>query len=200
MRVRKTYLDIESYRDIGAYLHDVRVHQKKSLEKISQTLRIRLEYLHAIEKGELSILPGPAYTRGFVISYAEELSLNGQDIWNRYQLARNVEKDVRLFNPSASVQHEMPDTVMYRFALVMLAGAMFVWISQLPGQGNTPSVIDRSVLYAQVETPATQGASPRLPCQPGVAFGGCAANQHYFELYLPNQPVNTILALPTEAL
>jgi len=47
-----------------------------SLEKVSQTIKIRLPYLQSIESGTWEDLPGEVYVRGFVKRYADFLGLD----------------------------------------------------------------------------------------------------------------------------
>ena len=47
-----------------------------TLEKVTQTIKIRLPYLQSIEKGAWEELPGEVYVRGFVKRYADFLGLD----------------------------------------------------------------------------------------------------------------------------
>jgi len=50
--------------------------KKLSLVKIARDLRIKKEYLEALEAGDWQNLPEPAFVRGFIKSYAQYLSLD----------------------------------------------------------------------------------------------------------------------------
>jgi cytoskeleton protein RodZ len=58
---------------VGAELRGVRERLGWKLSDVAEGLRIRLPYLEAIERGELSALPGAAYQTGFVRSYSQAL-------------------------------------------------------------------------------------------------------------------------------
>ncbi len=66
--------------DIGEVLRLTRIHYNKSLYDVEQVLRIRACQLSAIEKGDMSKLPGKAYAIGFVRSYAEYLGIDEERV------------------------------------------------------------------------------------------------------------------------
>lgn len=51
-----------------------------SLEHLSEKTKIRKKYLLALEKGEWEKLPGLAYIKGFLKSYAEAVALDPKQI------------------------------------------------------------------------------------------------------------------------
>jgi cytoskeleton protein RodZ len=70
---------------VGAELRMVRERLGWRLADVASELRIRLPYLEAIERGELSALPGAAYQTGFVRTYAQALGLDGDEILRRFR-------------------------------------------------------------------------------------------------------------------
>jgi cytoskeleton protein RodZ len=70
---------------IGADLRGVRERLGWKLTDVAAGLRIRLPYLEAIERGELSALPGAAYQTGFVRTYAQALGLDPDEILRRFR-------------------------------------------------------------------------------------------------------------------
>jgi hypothetical protein len=63
--------------DIGATLAEAREKRKLTLADAQKGLRIRERYLTALEEEQWDVLPGEAYTRAFLRSYAEFLGLDG---------------------------------------------------------------------------------------------------------------------------
>lgn len=61
---------------LGAIFKTARVKQKKTLEVISDQLKIRKVFLQAIENEQFDVLPGGVYTVGFIRSYAKYLNLD----------------------------------------------------------------------------------------------------------------------------
>ena len=62
---------------IGASLREARELRGLSPEDVQKSLRIRGRYLTALEDEHWELLPGDAYTKGFLRTYAEFLGLNG---------------------------------------------------------------------------------------------------------------------------
>lgn len=66
---------------IGTKFSEARRRKGLTLDEISQTTKIRKEFLEAIENGEYAKLPSSAYAYGFVRNYAKFLGLDeGQSI------------------------------------------------------------------------------------------------------------------------
>jgi len=63
-------------KSIGNYLKDIRLKQEVTLEELSESTKIRLDYLKAIEEGKYEELPSAAFVKGFIRNYA--LALNAE--------------------------------------------------------------------------------------------------------------------------
>jgi hypothetical protein len=63
---------------IGATLRDARGRRDLSLEEVESATKIRLRYLRAMENEEWDVLPGGAYSRAFLRTYASYLGLDGE--------------------------------------------------------------------------------------------------------------------------
>ena len=80
----------EIRREIGASLLERRKARGLTLEKATQSLKMRVSYLEALEKGEWDELPGEVYARGFLKRYAQFLGLNGDKILADYLAATDA--------------------------------------------------------------------------------------------------------------
>ena len=58
---------------LGQRLYDERKRKGLSLEEVAAGIKIRSEFLMAIEKGDYASLPSPTYAQGFVSNYATYL-------------------------------------------------------------------------------------------------------------------------------
>jgi cytoskeletal protein RodZ len=58
---------------VGAYLRQLREARGVSLEEIARTTRVNAAYLSALEADDLSGLPPPVFTRGFIRAYCQML-------------------------------------------------------------------------------------------------------------------------------
>lgn len=73
---------------IGATLREARNRRKADLSEVEAAIKIRVRYLQAMENEEWDALPGGAYTRGFIRTYASYLGLDGD------RLAEDYRRDV----------------------------------------------------------------------------------------------------------
>lgn len=70
---------------IGATLREARNRRKVDLSEVEAAIKIRLRYLQAMENEEWDALPGGAYTRGFIRTYAIYLGLDGERLADDYR-------------------------------------------------------------------------------------------------------------------
>lgn len=70
---------------IGATLREARNRRKVDLAEVEAEIKIRIRYLQAIENEEWDALPGGAYTRGFIRTYAYYLGLDGERLADDYR-------------------------------------------------------------------------------------------------------------------
>lgn len=72
---------------IGETLREARKRRKVDLAEVEAAIKIRVRYLQAIENEEWDALPGGAYTRGFIRTYAGYLGLDGDRLADDYRRA-----------------------------------------------------------------------------------------------------------------
>lgn len=82
--------------ELGQTLRQARLEKGLTLEEISKITKIRTRYLQAIEDGKYELLPGYAYTRGFIKSYAETVGLSPEECLKQY---RPPESEIELYEP-----------------------------------------------------------------------------------------------------
>ncbi len=70
--------------EIGYSLRSARERQGLDLPEVELATKIRAKYIRAIEEDDFDSLPGDAYTRGFLRTYAEYLGLDGQTYVDEY--------------------------------------------------------------------------------------------------------------------
>ncbi len=68
----------------GILFKQRRLELGKSLEQISASTKIHIKILIALEEDQYGDLPARAFTRGFIVSYAKALGLNGNHIISQY--------------------------------------------------------------------------------------------------------------------
>jgi hypothetical protein len=70
--------------EIGSSLREARERQKFELSQVEGATRIRARYLQAFEDERFDILPGAAYAKGFLRTYADYLGLDAQQFVDEY--------------------------------------------------------------------------------------------------------------------
>jgi hypothetical protein len=77
----------------GQALRKIRERLNIDLQDIALSTRVQTQYLNDIELENFEALPPEAYTRGFVISYAEYLSLDSKKVVDDYMSRYSAWKD-----------------------------------------------------------------------------------------------------------
>ncbi|MDR3289023.1 MAG: helix-turn-helix domain-containing protein [Peptococcaceae bacterium] len=77
----------------GELLKRARENKGWSLEQVEKTTRIRVRYLKALEEEDYAILPGSAYVKGFLRTYAKHLGIHLDDIMDLTK--RSLEETVK---------------------------------------------------------------------------------------------------------
>ena len=67
---------ISNSQTLGDRLYRLRLERKKDLKSIAHHLRIRTDYLEALEQSRYTDLPGEVFVRNYVRKYAAYLGLN----------------------------------------------------------------------------------------------------------------------------
>jgi len=67
-------------RDIGNFLKENRERKGISLSKAEEEIKIRKKYLQALEEGNFDLIPGKAYTLGYLKNYSKYLGLDDEVI------------------------------------------------------------------------------------------------------------------------
>ena len=79
---------------IGQRLQSARETRHLTLEKASDATHIRLQYLQALERDDLSVLPSPVQARGFLRNYAEYLGLDFDQLVEEVRAAQKPEQEI----------------------------------------------------------------------------------------------------------
>ncbi|MBN9564675.1 MAG: DUF4115 domain-containing protein [Alphaproteobacteria bacterium] len=87
---------------VSEFLKVHRLRNKLSLTKVSQELRIREDYLVAIEEEDQRRLPEIAYTLGFVRSYANFLGFDGAEVVKMYKVEQDFDRHMPEINDLVS--------------------------------------------------------------------------------------------------
>jgi cytoskeleton protein RodZ len=143
---------------VGSELRAVRERLGWRLSDVAAELRIRLPYLEAIERGELSALPGAAYQTGFVRTYSQALGLDGDEILRRFRAEGTA------FVPKAELSFlaPVPDRAVPTGAIVLL-GVVLVLVGYGLWYRHTEQ---ESRLAAEIPSVPTELAPLAVPPKP----------------------------------
>lgn len=144
----------------GRKLSEARRQRGWSLDEVADRIRIRREFLEALEDMNVKLLPGKAYALAFLRSYARELGIDEKAIIDQFQdesaLTReDAQKQVR--NPASKPRRERP--WKWAAALVVVAIIMVAW--RALDQGGA----DQTAEAPTVGAPSVAGA----PASTGAA-------------------------------
>ncbi len=110
---------------LGRELREARERLNETLADVSQSLKLSKKQLEAIESGNYAILPGPAFTRGFIRNYARHLGLDIEKLFARYEI---LNERVEL-TPISNAKGDMPvkakkprRKALYIWIVLILAG------------------------------------------------------------------------------
>lgn len=84
----------------GEILRAKRIKQGHTLDEIAQEIKVREDFLRAIEEGRYDKLPDPVYTRGFIRNYATALGLDAEkEIMPFYRREMKADKNKTYGSP-----------------------------------------------------------------------------------------------------
>ena len=132
------------------------------LTDIADALRIRVEYLAALEAGSLEGLPGPAYAMGFLRAYADYLGFDGKDIVRRFKAEQtSLNAKPELTFPMPLTERGIPGSGLLLTALILVGLGYGTWYYLSSDKGDA---------LPQVEAvPAQLAPKPPAPTKPVTA-------------------------------
>ncbi len=167
---------------VGESLRAAREAQGLGLEEVEDRLKIRRRFLVAIEAEQWDVLPGSAYARGFVRSYAQLLGLDGEELVGRYIEQRHepdpdsVEMEINGGRLAVAPPGPRPGRRLGRppwgllAALAALVTAAVVIVLLVSGGGSSePAGTGGDRAPAQPQAPATDTTEPSPPPAPAGA-------------------------------
>ena len=116
--------------EIGRILQETRETGKISLEDAEASLRIKKEYLIALESGNFNLLPGTTYVSGFLKSYTQYLGLNiNQSLMHIVPSNSNSPNSNEVILGTLPNKKSSPSLIILAISLVATGGGYFAWYS-----------------------------------------------------------------------
>jgi cytoskeleton protein RodZ len=159
---------------IGPTLREARNRRKVDLSEVEAAIKIRVRYLQAMENEEWDALPGGAYTRGFIRTYASHLGLDGDRLADDYRRTTTPAAGERVPKRVEPVPTGMPvgrSKVPGRLlvaAVCLALVALAVGIGLAGGDGGDDSS-DPSAVAGDGEVKREEGERTVSATKPGVA-------------------------------
>src|SRR5947199_8930950 len=91
--------------EIGGSLREARLKRGLSSADVQKAIRIRDRYLQALEEERWELLPGDAYVKGFLRTYADFLGLDGNLYIDEYN-SRFAQHEEQPLAPQPTVRAE----------------------------------------------------------------------------------------------
>ncbi len=127
--------------DIGRSLREARENRGLSPEDVQKSLNIRERYLTALEEERWELLPGEAYTKGFLRTYAEFLGLNGTLYIDEFNERIAVQEDEPIVPESLAPRRGRSNLLTRSIVgIFVLAFVVFAASAWRPGSSAAPSV------------------------------------------------------------
>ncbi len=152
--------------EIGTTLREARVRRKLTLQQVEEDTKIRVKYLQAMENEDFDIMPGKAYVKGFLQTYASYLGLDPTIILDEYR-SRAMPRDEHQPFAGASVigkpyGHRRRNTLAFIAVVCLLVLAVIVVLGYT-GQPAEEPVVKPSALGV-----GSPSASPSPSAKPSV--------------------------------
>ena len=111
---------MEERESLGKYLKRERENRKVSLREVSKHIKVREQFLKAVEEDRRDLLPSFTYVKGFLSAYAKYLGLDSNQVILRYETDTKAEP---VIHPEVSPQKKIPWNPKY---LWMVGGVIIV--------------------------------------------------------------------------
>lgn len=152
----------------GADLRAARERVGWSLSQMAEALRIRYQYLEALEEGRIADLPGNAYVLGFMRSYARALGLDPNEIARRFKAeAAEVNQKTVLTFPVPVPERGVPAGAVVLLGVLLAVGVYTGWY-RLSGEGRLPAETSAPI-PAQLAPLAQQAVPAVIPPPAAIA-------------------------------
>jgi transcriptional regulator with XRE-family HTH domain len=154
---------------VGEILRKRREELNLDLKKISETLKIKYDYLIAIEEGARERLPADVYVKGYIHEYAKILNLNPETILHSYTQNSTTLSPEQQVHPLPHQPPQKNSRAAYVIVPFLLLLALGVILWQFPAsepEKPHPTVIDTPPAEpkpAPAETPVEESVVHQEP-------------------------------------
>src|SRR5258705_8155613 len=164
---------------VGQDLRKARQRKGEDLAQISSVLKIRKDYLDALEESKFDAIPGRAYVIGFVRAYSHYLGLDPRECVERLKMEIAGRSEGREANVQVSSPRErkLPPGGMWLAILLLIAvvyGAYYLFIAvnrmASPAVAPVPARLAAQAGLASNATSVAPAAAPAPVAAPPAAL------------------------------
>ncbi len=149
---------------IGDKLREARQKKGLTLKEVEYELRIRSVYLEAMEKNDFDAIPGQAYVKGFLRSYAAFLGLDPDEIIREYNTLHGYAEESGEMQRIQTLPVFLQRILFAIFALATIALAVYL---ALPERKSEPLLPPAPVN----ETTSLPSKNQEVTSQPAIEPG-----------------------------
>ena len=157
---------------IGPTLREARNRRKVDLSEVEAAIKIRVRYLQAMENEEWDALPGGAYTRGFIRTYASYLGLDGDRLADDYRRTTGPpggERAPKRVEPVPTARRGRRPLVSSRLVIAVVCLALVAVVVGIALAGGGDGSSSSSTANDGKKARKGHAQAPAATSKPGVA-------------------------------
>ncbi|MFM2395715.1 MAG: hypothetical protein RLZZ434_297 [Pseudomonadota bacterium] len=169
---------------LGAALAAARNAKNLSVQAVSDTLRLSIKQISALESDDFSALPQPMATRGFIRNYARLLELDAEPLLDNYRqrVPDNTPTSLNVQTSIPHVQLVKKSRPWFKYAAIVLSLVLVVWYFQVEQSASVTTDLTSNnevvspVALPELTTAPTTLAEPASPPAAEVGTNSVATN------------------------
>lgn len=123
--------------EIGETLRERRMALKIDVHEVEEATKIRAKYLRALENEEYNLLPGNAYVKSFLRTYADYLDLDSRALVDQYRAeGHHSDEEALTYTPSSDSPGRAPRRWLLVLAAVVVVAVILLVVGVLGGNGG----------------------------------------------------------------
>ena len=188
---------------IGRALREARVARGLALEAVEGKTKIRARYLAALEDERFGELPGEAYARGFLRTYADFVGLDGHELLAQYRASARAQEEAAVV-PRPQRPYEParlgPALAGLAAAVVLVVSSLVAWrLGDEPDArvaATPPATPPPAAARPAPAAPAVLAITTTAPARVQVRFGGKSGRRVWSGTLRPGRPLRLGLGRP----
>ncbi len=127
-------------KDFGSYLKHERKSKGVSLEEISESTKIHIRFLKALENNSFDELPGEVFIKGYIRSYANIIGFDVEEMLDFYKESVESKNQENIPIKTSSVKTQSKTLLTFGLLILVVVGLLF-WVGSLIKKGGDPEQV-----------------------------------------------------------